>query len=85
MLYIVKNSVIITLVLREGGIKLTKVVVKNGNVDSALRMLKQKNVKDGLSKKVRERQEGYLKPGVKRRLEKKENIKNSRRRNKERY
>ena len=85
MLYIVKNSVIITLVLREGGIKLTKVVVKNGNVDSALRMLKQKNVKDGLSKKVRERQEGYLKPGVKRRLEKKENIKNSRRRNRERY
>ena len=85
MLYIVKNSVIITLVLREGGIKLTKVVVKNGNVDSALRMLKQKNVKDGLSKKVRERQEGYLKPGVKRRLEKKENMKNSRRRNKARY
>ncbi len=64
---------------------MTKVVVRNGNVDSALRMLKQKNVKDGLSKKVRERQEGYLKPGVKRRLEKKENIKNSRRRNKERY
>lgn len=85
MLYNVKKSVIIILVLREGGIKLTKVVVKNGNVDSALRMLKQKNVKDGLSKKVRERQEGYLKPGVKRRLEKKENIKNSRRRNKERY
>ena len=85
MLYNVKKSVIIILVLREGGIKLTKVVVRNGNVDSALRMLKQKNVKDGLSKKVRERQEGYLKPGVKRRLEKKENIKNSRRRNKERY
>ena len=57
---------------------MTKVVVKNGNVDSALRMLKQKNVKDGLSKKVRERQEGYLKPGVKRRLAKKEAIKNSR-------
>ena len=61
---------------------MTKVVVKNGNVDSALRMLKQKNVKDGLSKKVRERQEGYLKPGVRRRREKEENIKNSRRRNK---
>ena len=71
MLYIVKNSVIITLVLREGGIKLTKVVVKNGNVDSALRMLKQKNVKDGLLKAVRERQEGYMKPGVKRRKAKK--------------
>lgn len=64
---------------------MTKVMVKNGNVDGALRTLKQKNAKDGSSKKVRERQEGYLKPGVKRRIEKKENIKNSRRRNKERY
>lgn len=85
MLFIVKNSVIIYVVRMKGGIKVTKVIVRNGNVDSALRTLKQKNVKDGLSKKVRERQEGYLKPGVKRRLEKKENIKNSRRRNKERY
>ena len=64
---------------------MTKVMVKNGNVDGALRTLKQKNAKDGSSKKVRERQEGYLKPGVKRRIEKKENIKNSRRRNRERY
>lgn len=55
------------------------VIVKNGNVDGALRTLKQKNAKDGSSKKVRERQEGYLKPGVKRRLAKKEAIKNSRR------
>ena len=43
-----------------------------------LKTLKQKNAKDGSSKKVRERQEGYLKPGVKRRLAKKEAIKNSR-------
>jgi len=63
----------------------TKVVVKNGNVDSALRLLKQKNAKDGSSKKIRERQEGFLKPGVKRRIEKEENTKNSRRRNRERY
>ncbi len=62
---------------------MTKVEVKNGNVDGALRILKQRNV--GLSKKVRERQEGYLKPGAKRRKEQKENIKNSRRRNRERY
>ena len=54
------------------------VVVKNGNVEGALKTLKQKNAKDGSSKKVRERQEGYLKPGVKRRLAKKEAIKNSR-------
>lgn len=85
MLYIARKSAIITLVLEKGGIIVTKVVVRNGNVDSALRTLKQKNVKDGLSKKVRERQEGYLKPGARRRKEKKENIKNSRRRNKERF
>ena len=59
---------------------MNKVVVRNGNVDSALRTFKQKNVKDGLLKKVREREEGYMKPGVKRRKEKKEAIKNSRRR-----
>ena len=64
---------------------MTKVIVKNGNVESALRIVKQKSAKDGSSKKLRERQEGYLKPGVKRRIEKKENIKNSRRRNRERY
>lgn len=61
---------------------MNKVVVRNGNVDSALRTFKQKNVKDGLLKKVREREEGYMKPGVKRRKEKKEAIKNSRRREK---
>ena len=59
------------------------VVVKNGNVDSALRILKQRNAKDGHSKKIRERQEGFLKLGVKRRLEKAENTKNSRKRNRE--
>ena len=61
------------------------VVVKNGNVDSALRILKQRNAKDGHSKKIRERQEGFLKPGVKRRLEKAENTKNSRKRNSEKH
>ena len=64
---------------------MTKVVVKNGNVEGALRIVKQKSAKDGSSKKLRERQEGYLKPGAKRRKEKKENIKNSRRRARENY
>ena len=59
---------------------MTKVVVRNGNVDGALRTMKQKNVKDGLLKAVRERQEGYMKPGVRRRKAKKEAIKNSRKR-----
>lgn len=54
------------------------VVVKNGNVDGALRMLKQRNAKDGLQKQVRDRLDGYMKPGVKRRKAKKEAIKNSR-------
>ena len=59
---------------------MTKVVVRDGKngLESALRMFKQKTAKDGLLKEVRERNEGYLKPGVKRRNAKKEAIKNSR-------
>ena len=38
-----------------------------------------------LLKKVRERQEGYKKPGVKRREKKEEGIKNTRKRERERY
>lgn len=57
---------------------MTKVIVRNGNVDGALRTFKQKNVKDGLLKEVRKR-ESYVKPGEKRRNAKKEAIKNSRR------
>ncbi len=64
---------------------MTKVIVKNGNVEGALRVVKQKSAKDGSSKKLRERQEGYMKPGVKRRLAKKEAIKNSRRKQRENY
>lgn len=61
---------------------MTKVVVRDGNVESALRTFKQKNVRDGLLKKARERQEGYKKPGVKRREKREEGRKNSRRREK---
>ena len=64
---------------------MTKVIVKNGNVEGALRIVKQKSAKDGSSKKLRERQEGYMKPGVKRRLAKKEAIKNSRKKQKDNY
>ena len=35
-------------------------VIRNGNVDGALRMVKQRNAKDGLLKAVRERQEGFV-------------------------
>ena len=61
---------------------MSTVVVRNGNVDSALRTMKQKNAKEGLLKTVKERSDGYMKPGVKRRKAKKEGIKNSRRREK---
>lgn len=64
---------------------MSKVVVRNGNVDGALRTMKQKNARDGLLKKVRERQEGYKKPGVKRREKIEEGIKNSRKRQKYNY
>ena len=76
---------IISMFVRREGLSMATVVVKNGNVDGALRTLKQKNAKDGSSKKVRERQEGYLKPGAKRRKEKAENIKNSRKKNRNNY
>ena len=62
---------------------MTKVIVRNGNVDSALRTFKQKTVKDGLLKEVRKK-ESYMKPGEKRREAKKEAIKNSRRRERNR-
>ncbi len=62
----------------------TKVIVRNGNVESALRTLKVD--KDGSRAQIRERNQGYLKPGVKRRNAKKEGIKATRRRERrERY
>ena len=60
---------------------MSKVIVKNGNVDGALKMFKQKNAKDGLLQEIKKR-EHYSKPGEKRRVAKKEGIKNSRRREK---
>ncbi len=57
---------------------MTKVVVHNGNVEGALRNLKID--KDGSRAKLKERTQGYLKPGVKRRNAKKEGVKNTRRR-----
>ena len=58
---------------------MTKVIVRNGNVDGALRTVKQRNAKDGLLKAVLERQEGYMKPGVRKRKERKEAIRNAKR------
>lgn len=61
---------------------MTQVAVKNGNLDFALRKFKQKVARDGVPSECKKR-EGYDKPGVKRRLAKKEGIKNTRRRNKQ--
>ena len=58
---------------------MTKVIVRNGNVEGALRNLKVD--KDGSRAKLKQRIQGYLKPGVQRRNAKKEGIKNTRRRN----
>ena len=48
---------------------MTKVIVKDGKngFEAAFRTFKQKTAKDGLLKEVRERSEGYMKPGVKKR------------------
>lgn len=60
---------------------MSKVVVKNGDVDGGIRIWKQKNAKDGLLKEIRKR-EHYSKPGERKRIAKKEGTKNSRRREK---
>lgn len=57
---------------------MTKVIVRNGNVEGAIRNFKMD--KDGSRAKIKERTQGYLKPGVKRRNAKKEGIKNTRKR-----
>ncbi len=60
---------------------MTKVVVRNGKVEQALKDFKQKIAKNGLLKEVREK-EHYNKPGVKKRLAKLEAIKNSKKKQK---
>ena len=57
---------------------MTHVSVKNGNVDGALRIFKQKFAKSGVPSEIKKRKH-YDKPGVKRRKAKEECIKNCRR------
>ncbi|MCI8346952.1 MAG: 30S ribosomal protein S21 [Bacilli bacterium] len=61
----------------------TQVTVKNGNLDMALKKFKQKVARDGVPSECKKR-ECYDKPGVRRRNAKKEGIKNSRKRDKNR-
>ena len=71
---------VIICVAIEGRDMMTKVVVQNGNVDLALKKFKAKFARSGVPSELKTRK-CYEKPCVKRRNEKKENIKNSRRRN----
>ena len=59
---------------------MTKVVVKNGNIDGALKRFKQVVAKSGIPSECKKR-ECYDKPGVRRRVAKKAGIKNARKRN----
>ena len=56
---------------------MTKVVVPNGDVDTALKKLKVKVAKSGVPSELKKRKH-YEKPGVKRREAKKEMIRNAR-------
>ena len=60
------------------------VSVRNNNVDQALKIFKTQVAKSGTLSKARERAEGYKKPGVNSREEKKKNIINSRKNKKKR-
>ncbi len=55
---------------------MTHVVVKNGNIDGALKKFKQKVAKSGIPSEIRDRQH-YEKPGMKRRKKIEEAKKNS--------
>ena len=56
---------------------MTKVVVKDGNVDGTLKKWKVKVAKSGVPSELKKRKH-YEKPGVKRREAKKEMIRNAR-------
>ena len=65
------------------------VSVKNNNVEFAIKRFRTQVARDGILSKARERAEGYKKPGVRLREEKKKNTinsrKNSKKNNRENY
>jgi small subunit ribosomal protein S21 len=63
---------------------MTKVEVRNGNIDGALKRFKVEVAKSGIPSEIKKRKH-YEKPGVKKRNEKKENMKNAKKHNKNRY
>ena len=66
----------------KGGIEMS-IIVKNNNIEFALRRSKIESA--STLSKARERANGYKKPGVRHREEKKINTINSRRNNKNKY
>ena len=58
-----------------------KIMVKDGNIDNALRRLKVSVAKSGVPSKLKERKY-YEKPGVKTRRQKEEMTRNARKKNK---
>lgn len=66
------------------GTKVT-VNVRDNNVEFALKRFKSQVARNGNLSKAKERAEGYKKPGVRLKEEKKKNIINSRRKNRKNY
>lgn len=62
---------------------MTKVEVKNGNIDNALKRFKIKVARSGVPSELKKHKE-YMKPGVKRREAQKEMAKNYRKKNRNR-
>lgn len=58
---------------------MTRVEVRNGNVDGAIKRFKVGVARSGVPSKIKKKK-FYVKPGVKKREEQKEMIKNSRKR-----
>ena len=60
---------------------MSTIVVRNGSVEGVLKVWKQKTRNDDSLKRLKDKQQGYIKPGARRRRAKKEAIRNSRRNN----
>lgn len=63
---------------------MTRVTVKNGSLDMAIKKFKQKLARDGVPSE-RKKREYYVKPGIRRKEAKKAGIKNAQKRNKANY
>ena len=62
---------------------MTKVSVKDGNIDGALKKFKVKVARSGVPSEIKKRK-FYKKPGIVKREEKEQNIKNSRKKSRRR-